>query len=348
MVSTPIRVLVVDDSAYIRKVISEMLRRSPLIEVVGTAWDGRDALEKVARLNPDVVTLDLTMPELDGVGFLQEQMRRRPIPIVVCTSLNESDEQAVAVMEAGVIEFVQKPTSLALDKVYEISDNLIEKVITVAAIPAERLLEPARVEIAPPLPSPAYPRTRGLNAVVIGASTGGPQALRYLLPSLPENFPVPVAMVLHMPEGYTGPFAHRLNQISRLEVREAEEGLEMKPGRVILGQAGKHLKLKRKGPNVVAHLDGAPEELIHRPSVDVLFQSAAEVYGAHILGVVMTGMGEDGARGAAWIKAQGGAIFTESELTCVVYGMPRAVVEAGLSDKIVLLSEFPKAILEAL
>lgn len=341
-----IRVLVVDDSAYIRKVVSQMLSRSPFIEVVGTARNGREALEKVAELDPDVVTLDLIMPELDGVGFLREQMARRPIPVVVVSIASESGELAFQALQAGAVDFVQKPTALATERVFEISDELIAKVKAAASVSLSHLKE--IVEAAPPAHPAPPPRRAGLvDIVVIGVSTGGPQALRLLIPQLPADLPVPVAIVLHMPVGYTELYAQKLDELAPLKVIEAREGDEARPGVVLLAPAGRHLTLMRAtDERVTAHLDIRPMDTLHRPSVDVLFRSAAEAYDGRVLGVVLTGMGSDGKEGAAWIKARGGLVFTEAEETCVVYGMPRSVVEAGLSDRAIPLHDMAKAILE--
>ena len=184
-----------------------------------------------------------------------------------------------------------------------------------------------------------------VDVVVIGVSTGGPQGLKRLIPKLPKDFPVPVVMVMHMPVGYTEMYAAKLNELSHLEVREAASGDQVKPGLVFLAPAGRHLSFKRNGDGqVVIHLDARPFSTLHRPSVDVMFQSAAEIYGKRVLGVVLTGMGSDGKQGAAWIKSQGGLVFTEAESSCVVYGMPSVVVEAGLSDKSVTLDEMARAI----
>ncbi len=344
----PIRVLVVDDSAYVRKVVKQMLQRSPQIEVVGTARDGYEALEKVEELNPDVVTLDLIMPRLDGVGFLREQMARRRIPVVVVSIASEGGELALAALEAGAVDFVQKPTALASERILEIADELIRKVKAAADITPEQL---ATLETLAPAAKPlkAPPVARTVDAVVIGVSTGGPQALRYLIPSLPADFPVPIAIVLHMPVGYTGLYAQRLNRLASLGVVEASEGDEMRPGRVLLAPAGRHLVLVRRDDGVVvARLDVSPLDTPYRPSVDVLFRSAAEVYGGRVLGVVMTGMGRDGTQGAAWIKAQGGYIIAEAESSCMVYGMPRSVIEANLADRVVPLEDLPQAILSML
>lgn len=342
-----IRVLVVDDSAYVRKVISQMLGRSPFIEVVGTARDGVEALELVEKLRPDVVTLDLMMPRLDGVGFLRELMTSHPLPVVVCSIASEGGERALAALDAGAVEFVQKPTALATEKVFEIAAELVEKVKAAAAVPVKRL-PLAATAVQPPLPPPPQ-RTWAVDAVVLGVSTGGPQALRFVLPRLPKDLPVPLLMVLHMPPGYTELYAQRLNDECELEVREAREGDEVRPGLALLAPGGRHLTVVgQAGAGVRAHLDARPFDLPHRPSVDVLFRSAAEVFGRRVLGIVMTGMGDDGKAGAAAIKARGGRIFTEAESSCVVYGMPRAVVEAGLSDRSVALEDLPAAILEAL
>ncbi len=343
-----IRVLVVDDSAYVRKVVKRMLSRSPFIEVVGTAHDGEEALRLVEELNPDVVTLDLMMPRMDGVAFLREQMARRPIPVVVVSIASEGGERALEALDAGAIEFVQKPTALATDKVFEISSELIAKV-KAAAQAAPRLHTLRAMPSAPPEPLTLRERTGRVDVVVIGVSTGGPQALRRLIPQLPADLPVPVAIVLHMPVGYTEPYARRLDELAPLRVAEAREGDPLEPGSVLLAPAGRHLSFLRAGDGrVVAHLDARPFDTPHRPSVDVLFQSAAEVFGDRVLGVVLTGMGADGRNGAAWIKAQGGLVFTEAEESCVVYGMPRAVVEAGLSDRSLPLDQMAQAILEVI
>lgn len=297
------RVLVVDDSAYVRKVVTQMLSRSPAVEVVGTARDGREALERVEELQPDVVTCDLIMPNLDGVGFVSEQMARKPVPIVIVSVASEAGELALNALDAGAVDFIQKPTALASERLLDISDELIGKVRT-AAIAQLRPLPPVVPQAARPAPVTA----RGaFDIVVMGISTGGPQALRALLPQLPADLPVPVAIVLHMPVGFTELYARKLDELSPLKVCEAGDGMELEPGVVLLAPAGRHLSLRRNEQGVVVtHLDVRPLDTPHRPSVDVLFQSAADAYRGRVLGIVMTGMGEDGREGAAWIKARGG------------------------------------------
>ena len=341
-----LRVVVIDDSAYVRKVVREILSRSPFIEVVGTARDGREALDLVERLDPDVVTCDLIMPELDGVGFVREQMKRRPVPIIIMSVAKETAEAALTALDAGAIDFVQKPTALATEKIFEVSTELIDKVKAAGHIALNRIPMP-RQPVVRSEPGTKVHGSHSVDMVVLGISTGGPQALKRLIPQLPSDFPVPLLIVMHMPVGYTEMYAAKLNELSQVEVREAKEGDEIKPGRVFLAQAGRHLFLKQDANGkIVTHLDAKPFSTLHRPAVDVLFQSAAEVYGNRVLGVVMTGMGSDGKQGAAWIKAQGGLIFTEAESSCVVYGMPAAVVEAGLSDKSIALEDMAHAIRE--
>ncbi|MGA9767815.1 MAG: chemotaxis response regulator protein-glutamate methylesterase [Blastocatellia bacterium] len=341
-----LRVLVVDDSAYVRKAIKQMLSRSPFLEVVGIARDGQEALELVEQLRPDVVTCDLIMPVMDGVSFVREQMSRRPLPIVVVSIANEGSEMALAALDLGAVDFAQKPTALATEKIYEVSDELIEKVKAAAGVPMARLQ--AVLEREPPRVAALRPKQASLiDIIVLGISTGGPQALKHLIPQLPADFPVPIVIVMHMPVGYTEMYAQKLNEISELKVSEAHEGDLIKPGSVLLAPAGRHLTMHRQASDeVVIHLSARPFDAPHRPSVDVMFQSAAEVYGNRTMGVVMTGMGADGKQGAAWIKSQGGMIFTEAEQSCVVYGMPGSVVEAGLSDKSIPLEQMAQSILE--
>jgi two-component system chemotaxis response regulator CheB len=337
-----VRVLIVDDSAYVRKVIRQVLSRSPFLEVVGAARDGREALEMAAELKPDVITCDLIMPQLDGVGFIRQQMARQPIPIVVVSIASESGELVLSALDAGAVDFVQKPTALATDRLLEIGDELVDKVK--AAARAHPVVAP-EVVVRPSV-HPAT-GTHAFDIVVIGISTGGPQALKMLIPKLPAEFSVPIAIVLHMPVGYTELYARKLNEQSALTVLEAQGGEVVTPGRVYIAPAGRHLTLRRNGASqVVTYLDVRPLDTPYRPSVDSLFQSAADVYGARVLGIVMTGMGSDGREGSAWIKAKGGTVLTESEASCVVYGMPRSIVEAGLSDAEVRLDQMADAMLE--
>jgi two-component system chemotaxis response regulator CheB len=345
-----IRVLVVDDSAFVRKVVSRMLTRSPFIEIVGTARDGQEAMEMVERLKPNVVTLDLVMPVMDGLEFLRQQMAIHPVAVVVCSISHESGAAALEALELGAVDFVQKPTALATDRIYEIADELVAKVKAAATVSLAPVVPPAAAvrtrDVS--VSSSGSPReTQHADIVVIGISTGGPQALRQVIPRFPSDFPVPIAVVLHMPIGYTEMYAQRLNEISALDVMETKNGEVIRPGAMFLAPAGRHLTFVRHDDGSVrAQLDVRPSDTPHRPSVDVMFRSAAEVYGSRVLGVVMTGMGNDGVVGSAHVKAKGGRIITEDESSCVVYGMPRSVVEACISDRVAPLNEIATTITE--
>jgi two-component system chemotaxis response regulator CheB len=345
-VKRSLRVLIVDDSAYVRKVIKEILSRNPFIEVVGFARDGQEALEKVEELHPDVVTLDLIMPGLDGLGFLAKQMAAGPLPVIIVSTSFNHHEMVLKALEAGAVDFVQKPSKLATETIFEMGDELIEKVRMAATIQFKQL-EPLLPVKPPAGTSDSFRGSGSVDVVVIGISTGGPQGLKYLIPQFAEDFPVPIAVVLHILVGYTEVYAANLDALSRLKVVEAKEGDPLRAGSVLIAPGGRHLTFRRNADqSVVAHLDARPLDTLHKPSVDVLFESAAEMFGSRTLGVVMTGMGSDGKHGAAMIKARGGCIYTESEESCVVYGMPASVVEAGLSDKAVPLDRMAAAISE--
>lgn len=348
-----VRVLVVDDSAYVRKVVKQMLSRSPFIDVVGTARNGSEALELVSELEPDVVTCDLIMPGLDGVSFIQQQMARKPLPIIVVTVANQSGELVLSALDAGAVDIVQKPTALATDRLLDIADELVDKVKATAGArlrsPAPSRVDVARLPVAIGTIDSIVrlPRVTDIALVVIGISTGGPQALKLLIPALPSDLSVPVAVVLHMPVGYTELYARKLNEQSALTVVEAGDAQPVTPGTVYIAPAGRHLSFQRNSAGeVVTRLDVRPLDTSYRPSVDVLFRSAADVYNGRVLGVVMTGMGSDGKEGSAWIKAKGGSILSEAESSCVVYGMPRSIVEAGLSDEEVELEQMANAIVQ--
>jgi two-component system chemotaxis response regulator CheB len=321
-------VLVVDDSAFVRKTLGTILESSELLSVVGFAGDGQEALEQVRRLQPDVVTVDLEMPIMNGVDFIEAQMREAPLPIVVVSAVDPGGHLAASSMKAGAVEFVLKPTHLADRRLAEIQADLLDKVHAVASIPPRLLLSQEAVASSPAL-VPSGP----VEAVVIGLSTGGPQLLHQILPRLPADFSLPLAVVIHMPAGFTGPLAERLDQSSGLQVVEARAALAMRPGRCIVGRAGQHLRLQPgTAGKVVAQLSVEPFSSPHRPSVDVLFRSASECYGSGLLALVLTGMGQDGLEGAAWVKANGGRVLTQTESSSTVWGMPRAVWESGLSD----------------
>ena len=340
----PVRALIVDDSAFVRKIVREILTTAG-IDVVGTARDGVEALEMVESLRPDVVTCDLLMPRLDGLGFVKKQMALRPLPILVLSAEAQDAGKVVEALNAGAVDLVKKPSALATDDLRAVGAELVAKVRACVSVRAVKLVE----TILPAAPLHILPHTSKADIVVIGISTGGPQALRRIMPLFPADFPVPIAIVLHMPVGYTALYAESLNALCALEVKEASEGAIFKPGIAFLARAGRHLCFARDSAGqVVAQLPVQPLEKIHRPSVDVLFRSAAELFKDRVLAVVMTGMGDDGTEGAGWIKAQGGTVITEAENSCIIYGMPRSVVEAGLSDLSVPLCDLTSAITQCI
>jgi two-component system chemotaxis response regulator CheB len=373
-----IRVLVVDDSAFARKVVREVLASDGEIEVIGIARDGLEALELIEAKKPDVITLDLTMPNLDGLGVLRALRAAGSQPAPRCVIVSTSDEQsdlAVQALVEGAVDVVHKPTALATDRLYDLASDLVAKVK--AAFPARPMVVTGEPSAAI-ANSVRLPRRAGeLRAVVIATSTGGPQALTQLLTDLPRDLPVPVAMVLHIPVGYTASLAKRLDETAGLDVVEAHEGLAMRPGLAILARAGRQMQIVVAPPRARTRTrtpeesalrarnaaDGANEggadpdcivtlgahiETAHVPSADVLFESAAKAYGGRVLGVVLTGMGQDGLQGARAIRAAGGMVFSEAATSCVVYGMPRSIFEAGLSNRVVPLRGMAEAIAQAL
>jgi two-component system, chemotaxis family, protein-glutamate methylesterase/glutaminase len=321
-----IRVLVVDDSAFARKIVRESLQTNPQIEVIGTARDGIDALEKIATLQPDVVTLDLVMPNLDGLGVLAALSAEQRARVVVVSMADGESDIGVSALNAGVFDLVHKPTALAVAGLKDIAEDLVTKVLLASAQPRDKPPVLEHVVYTPPALVAASERV-----VLIGTSTGGPQALTRLLKAFPANFPAPIAIVLHIPPGYTGPLAERLNSECAIEVVEASEGLVMRPGLAVVAQAGTHMRLIASGFDTVVRLDPEPSNAVHRPSVNVLFESAALSLGKRALAVVLTGMGDDGLLGARALTEAGAQVLTEAESSCIVYGMPRVVKEAGLS-----------------
>ena len=332
-----IRTLIIEDSAFVRKVVREMLATSPHIEVVGVARNGHEGLAMVEELKPDVVTCDLNMPEMDGVAFVRQQMARKAVPILILTASPADAEHVLDALEAGAVDLIRKPTALANQDILQIRQELCDKVKAAAQARSNRVAIPTTIAGDTVLSKASRGKSR-VDIVVLGVSTGGPQALRFLVPQFPADFPVALVMVLHIPVGYTTMFAKKLSEVSRLPVTEAFEGCPVRAGEALLAPAGQHLTFRR-GPTgeVVVHLSLQPSDKPHRPSVDVLFKSAAEIYGERVMGVVLTGMGSDGTEGAAWIKGAGGIVLTEAEESCIIYGMPRSVVESGLSDAAVPL-----------
>lgn len=344
-----LRVLVVDDSALMRRLISDLLESDPGIEVVGTAQDGLEAIEKVASLRPDVVTLDVEMPRLNGLEALSQIMQQNPTPVVMLTGLSHPDV-AVEALEQGAVDFVVKPSGTISVDLYKIRDDLIAKVrlarlVNMRKITRPQLPRPAARPIGIPPRRSRSPR----RAVVIGASTGGPRAVEFVLAALPEDLPAPVLVVQHMPPAFTRTFAERLDQRSRLRVQEAEHGHRLAPGHALVAPGGYHMRVRRgnaRSGGIIA-LDQSPPVGGLRPCADVTMADVAEVYGSGSVGVVLTGMGSDGARGVEQIKAAGGLAMAQDQETSVIYGMPRAAGETGVLDRVLPLPEIPGAIVRA-
>jgi two-component system, chemotaxis family, protein-glutamate methylesterase/glutaminase len=333
-----VRVLVVDDSALMRKLIPIILERDPDIEVVGTAMDGAFALRKIAELQPDVVTLDLEMPRMDGIETLRMIMRSAPLPVIVfSTHSREGAYSTFKALALGAIDFVAKPKDAAAGHLDPIAFELSEK-IKVAKRASGTKKIPA-LDAEPPRAAkrkscPVVPPNR---IIAIGISTGGPNALQYLFSQIPADLPVSFVVVQHMPEGFTDMFARRLDECCALDVQEAKSGDLLIAGRVLICPGNRHMMVRRMPRGEMIVLSDTPPINGHRPSVDVLFHSVAQEFGPTAVGILMTGMGEDGAEGLGAIKAAGGMAIAQSEDTCVVSGMPRAAIVKGYPHKILPL-----------
>ncbi len=336
--SARIRVLVVDDSALMRKLIPAVLARDSSIEVVGTAMDGAFALKKIEELHPDVVTLDLEMPRMDGMETLRLIMRRAPMPVILfSTHSKEGGYATLKALALGAIDFVQKPQDAAAGHLDSIADQLIEK-IKVAKRAAGRKLPAAVVSDDPPKNKKRKQAALPPNRIIaIGISTGGPNALQYVLSQIPADFPASILIVQHMPEGFTEMFAKRLDECCAIEVQEARSGDLLVAGRVLICPGNRHVMVRRMPRGDMAVLSDGPPVNGHRPSADVLFHSVAQQFGLVAVGLLMTGMGEDGAEGLGALKAAGGVTIAQSEDTCVVSGMPRAAITKGYADKVIPL-----------
>ena len=347
----PIRVLVVDDSAFMRAALSRMISSEAGVEVAGTACNGSDALDKIASLNPDVVTLDVEMPVLDGLQTLHYIMQSFPRPVIMVSSVTECGaEKTFNALTAGAFDYVPKnmsPTSL---DILHIRDDLIAKIR--AAAQSRKPHSDGVLARKPPQSSPGQTRHTPSHPapaiVALGTSTGGPKALEEILPLFPRELSVPILIVPHMPPGFTAPFAQRLNTMCSVTVCEATPGEPLLPGVVYIAPAGLHMTVQRPADSrAILCLDRHPEGSQHTPSVDVLMTSVAETFTNLALGVILTGMGDDGAQGMRAIHGRGGLTFGQDEATCAVYGMPRVCAELGILTRVVPLSQIPAQILKA-
>jgi len=347
-----IKVLVVDDSAVVRQVLSDLLEADPQIEVIGTAADPFIAVQKIERQLPDVITLDVEMPRMDGLTFLKKIMSQRPIPVVMCSSLTERGAEAtLQALRYGAVEVISKPR-LGVREYFEESRTLICDAVKAAAQAKLRPLHTAArssekfsadAVLAPV--GRARPLRTTEQIVVIGASTGGTEALRLLLEALPADAPG-IVIVQHMPQGFTAAFARRLDESCRIAVKEAADGDTVLPGRALIAPGNRHLLLKRSGARYCVEINDGPLVNRHRPAVDVLFRSAARDAGANAIGVILTGMGSDGALGMQELKQAGAVTIAQDEASCVVFGMPKEAIKLGCIDQVLPLERIAPALLQ--
>lgn len=335
-----VRVLIVDDSAFVRRTLTKILEQDPRIEVVGTAWDGKEAIDKIVHLRPDVVTMDLNMPNMTGMEAIDIIMREMPLPVIVVSSMNKDViEETLEALEHGAVDFIIKPTELASEKLFQIKSELINKLITLASLKVKSGQKPLYPPVTQRPKSRPVPFRPGVAAqadcVAIGVSTGGPTALYQIIPQLPQDFPAGILIVQHMPPGFTKPLADRMNKNSNITVKEAQKGDEVTPGVALVAPGGKHLFLEhRQNHKVVVRIDPEPSHYIHIPSIDITFTDVARIYKDRSIGIILTGMGKDGVDGLERIKKNGGRSIAEDESTCVVFGMPEVAIRRGVIDKI--------------
>ncbi|MFL9823392.1 chemotaxis response regulator protein-glutamate methylesterase [Rhodoplanes sp. SY1] len=354
--AAPVRVLVVDDSASVRQTLAGILAEDPDIAVIGTASDPFVAAKRIQSEVPDVITLDVEMPRMDGITFLRKLMSQRPVPVVMCSSLTEAgSETLVQALEAGAVDVIQKPRMGVTQFLIESRLRICDAVKAAArarlhCLPRRSTLTvqkklTADVMLAPPRASQAMARTTE-TVVCIGASTGGTESLRAALEVLPADCP-PILIVQHMPEMFTAAFARRLNGLCAVEVKEAANGDTALRGRVLIAPGDRHMMLQRSGARYYVEIKDGPLVSRHRPSVDVLFRSAARYAGANAVGIIMTGMGDDGARGLLEMKQAGAHTVAQDEATSVVFGMPKEAIALGAADRVLPLDRLPAEILRA-
>ena len=346
--NSPIKVLIADDSAFMRTALSRMVESDGSLCVVGTAQTGPETLTQIDQLQPDVITLDIDMPGLTGLEVLKRVMSDSPRAIIMISSLAQAGAEAtIEALSLGAFDCLAKRLNYGSMDIINVQDELVEKIKAAACSPQNARRRSRRVRRSPgPLGPPLALRTPAV--VAVGVSTGGPKALQDVLPALPADLPVGLLIVQHMPPGFTGPLAKRLDNLCHVHVQEAETGMVLTSGHVYLAPAGQHLTVRRSGSEVRLHLSSSPSGLAHIPSVDVMMQSVAEVFGAQAMGIILTGMGADGSLGMQTIFQAGGLTVGQDEATCAVYGMPRVCAEMGILRSVIPLPEVTGQILSAL
>ncbi len=353
------RVLVVDDSGFFRRRVKEILEEDPLLTVVGDAANGQEAIDKAIELKPDVITMDIEMPVMDGIKATKKIMASNPVPIIMFSSLTTEGAKATFnALEAGALDFLPKrfediskdrdeAKKLLCQRVRAIAQkkHTLRKIVPKSAttpVTSKSIDDVSLVK----RPAVKIGKSGGIDLVAIGTSTGGPLALQNILVNLPANFSKPIVMIQHMPATFTPAFAKRLDQLCRINVKEAVDGDQLKPGLALLAPGGKQMLIEGRAGNAVIRIIESEPSLTYKPSVDVTFRSVNKIYPAKTLAIVLTGMGADGREGARMLKAQGSEVWAQDEESCVVYGMPAAIVDAGLADKVLSIEDFSQAIIK--
>lgn len=339
-----IKVLIVDDSAVVRQVLSEQLSRDPAIEVLGAAADPIFAQKRMQNQWPDVIVLDIEMPRMDGITFLKQIMAQRPTPVVICSTLTEKGaETTFSAMQAGAVSIITKPKAGLKDFLQD-SGNDVASAVKAAA--KAKVSNTRRAPVCDKVLASKTLKQTTQKLVAIGTSTGGTQALEAILTALPQVSPA-IVIVQHMPEKFTSMFAERLNQLCNIQVKEAAHGDRVMPGLALIAPGGKHMSLHRNGAQYIVHVKDGPLVNRHKPSVDVLFKSVAEQAGSNAVGFILTGMGDDGARGLKLMRNAGALTFAQDEASCVVFGMPREAINLDAADRIIALNKVPNAIMQS-
>jgi len=353
-----IKVMVVDDSVLMRKFISDILNEDPELEVIATASNGKFALDKIGQLNPDVVTLDVEMPEMDGIETLTRIMKENPLPVVMISALTQAGaELTFKALEIGAVDFITKPDMTTSRSILEIKDEIRMKVRTAARIKVGRITKAAIEAVQESVnklqelqrdrsKKTSHPGRGAEKLVTIGISTGGPEALRHLLPLIPPEFPAGIMIVQHMPPGFTKAFADRMNAISQIEVVEAQDGDPIVPGRVLIAPGNYHMSVEDRSGSPAAKIDQKERVNLFRPSIDVLMFSTARRFRTKNIGIIMTGMARDGVEGIRRIKEDGGRTIAQDEETSVVFGMNKLAIQSGYVDKVVSLEKILPTILD--
>lgn len=340
-----IKVLVVDDSVVVRRILIEALSKDQEIEVVGNAGDPYEARDKIVALNPDVITLDIEMPRMDGLTFLEKLMAHYPIPVVILSSFTATGcEIALKAMQLGAVEVMHKPYGVTENKLHEMMIMLVDKVKAAAQIKNKNIPPLSGKKIEYDLPKEKVSQT-SVKIVAIGASTGGTEAIRYIVSQFPKDFPA-MLITQHMPEHFTKAFAELLNSASSLEVKEATDGDLVYPGRVLVARGNYHMLLRKKGDVYYVEIKDGPLVCRQKPSVDVLFESVAKCAGKDAVGILLTGMGNDGAQGLLAMKEAGSFTIAQDEASCVVFGMPKEAIKINAAEKILSLEKIPIALVQ--